>query len=133
MNILVRNLVVGNHSRFLRICSSLSISRADFIAGEKCDQFASRPYITITPNTVRTELCHGKNWSIQQTTIRLKSKKTYRKSSERAQDSDDENENEDDDHDFREGNKGDKQIKKIKVGSLRLDSIVAAGLNISKK
>lgn len=64
--------------------------------------------------------------------IRHKSNKK-KASSKDEEESDSDDDNDDDLDDFREGDKSDRSLSQIKVQTLRLDTVIKAGLGFSKK
>lgn len=130
MNFLTRSFVARNYPNVHRITSSLG-AYAVSLPTHQNGWHLPRQYTTLSANIVDTSLCHGKKLLFQHASIRCKSKRANRNQNEQDVDSDGESDN--DDEDFREGNKGDKQIKKLKVNSMRLDTIVSTGFKISKK
>lgn len=73
------------------------------------------------------------------TPVRFKSnKKNRNKGSSKAKDGDDDSDGADDDdisdpNEFREGDASDRSLAKVKVQTLRLDTIIKAGLGIPKR
>lgn len=70
------------------------------------------------------------------TSIRLKSNKRNRKQRNANDDEDEESDDDDDSmgmDSFREGNSSDRNLVKVKVQTLRLDTVIKAGLGYTKK
>lgn len=101
----------------------------------KCTFLAKRLTSFTSNNIDQQNILCPKLDSIIHETIRYKSNKRQRRNKNEEQ-TDDEDEDEDSDDDlseFKEGNKSDANIVQIQIPSLRLDSIIKASLNISKR
>lgn len=129
MNCLIKNISTANLRRFPQLFGVQRLPSFEYVANENYNN-SSRKLTTITSGTVKEPLVKKSSFYFQ--CIRFKSKKSRNYQQQNNEDSEDEEE-EEDKKDFSEGHKGDKQIKKMKVASLRLDSIVASGINKSKK
>lgn len=129
MNTLVQRIVVSNRQNVFilnRLNKSQSYSkriRQIHLLNNQCFSLATARLVlpTLAQNVSKTTIVYIPN--------RLK---YDRKSPKSNNDSDDENDDDDDNlDDFRDG-KSDR-VTQIKVQTLRLDSVIKAGLNLSKK
>lgn len=129
MNTLVQRIVVSNRQNVFilnRLNKSQSYSkciRQIHLLNNQCFSLATARLVlpTLAQNVSKTTIVYIPN--------RLK---YDRKSPKSNNDSDDENDDDDDNLDDFRDSKSDR-VTQIKVQTLRLDSVIKAGLNLSKK